>query len=591
MSNIKLFQEQMKKNRYDAYIIPTSDFHNSEYISEHFKVIKYLTGFTGSAGTLVVTKTNAYLWVDGRYHLQASKEINDDSIELMKLGEQGTPSVIDFLANFLEEGNRLAFDGRLLSTQFVLDLKDKINENVQIITNIDLIKFIWEMRPSMPFSVLYKLDEFFCGKAFDEKLREIRKIMRDEKVNTHIISSLEDQAWLYNLRGKDVMHTPVFLSYTIITDFEIYLFIDQHKIDISVQKYLDENGVIIKPYFDIYDFIKSFRQRQILIDYNTINFQIYSNLYLGRNTTINKNNPTSLMKAIKNEQEIKNIKQAHIKDGLAFTKFMYHLKTNYKNNINMTELSLTEYIDNLRKQTKGFVDTSFSTICAFNEHAAMMHYNANEDTNAVINIPGFLLIDSGGHYLEGSTDITRTIALGNIDELKKNHFTTVLKSVIALTTAVFLKGTTGQNLDILARGPVWKQLLDYKSGTGHGIGYLLSVHEGPNSFRYNAKNSTPLVAGMITTNEPGIYLENRYGIRIENELLCVEAGASEFGEFLKFETLTYAPIDLDAININILTEDEKYWLNEYHRQVYNILSPLLTKEEQEWLAEYTKEIE
>lgn len=590
MDTIKMFQEHMRKNRYDAYIIPTSDYHNSEYISDHFKAIKFLTGFTGSAGTLVITKKNAYLWVDGRYYIQASKQIAGQAIEIMRQGEAGVPTVIEFLADFLEDGNRLAFDGRILNTQLILELKSKISENVQLITNIDLVKFIWDKRPSMPFSILFRLDTFFSGKDFKEKLSNIRDIMKQDKINTYIIGSLEDQAWLYNLRGNDVKHTPVFLAFTIITDNDVVLFIDQNKIDIDVQKYLDENGIIVKPYFDIYDYVKSFRQRKILMDFNTINYQIYSNLYFGRNQTINRPNPTSLMKAIKNEKEIHNIKEAHIKDGLAFTKFMYFVKNSYKNKTEMTELSLTKYLDNLRKQTKGFVDISFDTICAFKEHGAMMHYTANEKTDSAINKPGFLLIDSGGHYLEGTTDITRTLALGRLDDLRKMHFTTVLKSVIALSTSVFLRGTTGQNLDVLARAPIWKQLLDYKSGTGHGVGYLLSVHEGPNYFRYNSKDSTALEAGMITTNEPGIYLENKYGIRIENELLCVDAGNSRFGDFLKFETLTIAPIDLDAVDINLLTNDEKEWLNEYHKNVYDVLSPLVTPEEREWLAKYTRMI-
>ena len=403
-----------------------------------------------------------------------------------------------------------------------------------------------------------------------------------------ILSALEDQAWLYNLRGNDIANTPVFLAYTIITPDSTILFIDQNKIDLTIEKYLNENDIIIKPYNDIYDYIKSIKGKNILIDYNKTNYYIYT-IISEHNTIINKENPTTILKSIKNATEIKNIKLAHEKDGVAFAKFMYYVKESFSYKNDISELSLTDYLDNLRKENQGYVSKSFNTICAFNAHGAMMHYSATKETDSIIDTNGFLLVDSGGHYLEGTTDITRTIALGEILNEMKLHFTTVLKSVIALSKAKFLKGCTGANLDILARAPIWNLLIDYKCGTGHGVGHVLSVHEGPNGFRwYN--NNTKLAPGMITTNEPGIYLENKYGIRTENELLCVKHADNEFGEFLSFETITYAPIDLDAIDASLLSNDERKWLNDYHQKVYELISPNLSSEENEWLKIATREI-
>ena len=417
--------------------------------------------------------------------------------------------------------------------------------------------------------------------------------MKEYGADVHILSSLEDQAWLYNLRANDVSHTPVFLAYTIITLDSVTLYVDSAKIDYSIDKYLNENDIHTKEYFDIYDQLNQIKGKKILMNFNKVNYQLYQGL-CNNNELINKEDPSLLLKAIKNPTEIENIKKAHIKDGVAMTKFMYYLKTGYKEGQEMSEISVSDYLEELRRLDKGLVDLSFNTICGFKEHAAMMHYSATPETNSKITGNGFLLVDSGGHYLEGTTDITRTFAMGNVSSEMKRHFTTVLKSNIALASAVFLKGCTGLNLDILARGPIWQLDLDYKCGTGHGVGYLLSVHEGPNSFRWKSIPSKPsgqeILPGMITTNEPGIYLKDKYGIRIENEMLCVEGATNEYGTFLKFETITYCPIDLDAIQKSQLTYIEKEWLNNYHQMVYDKISPYLTKEEVEWLKEYTKKI-
>lgn len=593
MNKLKNLQSILKNKNIAAYIIPTSDYHNSEYISDHFKSRAIISGFTGSAGTLLVTQTKAFLWADGRYHIQAQKELENTDIILMKQGLGDVPTLIQFLNSELNTNDVLAFDGRLMNANSVINMLKDLKKGITIKSDVDLINEIWNDRPELPFSVLYRLDEFFCGSSFEGKIEEIRTIMKTNKANVFVLSKLEDQAWLYNLRGNDVKHTPVFLSYSIITNDSVILFIDENKIDLTIEKYLSDNDIIIKPYFDFYDYIKNIRNKNILLDLNNTNYLTYVELSNDNNIIV-KDNPTMLLKAIKNNTEIENIKLAHIKDGLAFTKFMYYVKTLHIPS-ESSEISLSNILADYRKEQEGFVDLSFDTICGFKEHGAMMHYSATEESNYKLKDDGLLLVDSGGHYLEGSTDITRTLAIGKITDTMKLHFTTVLKSVIALSEAVFLKGCRGTNLDILARGPIWQLLMDYKCGTGHGIGYLLSVHEAPNGFRWQVvperNDSAILEPGMITTNEPGIYIEGQYGIRIENELLCVSKAKNEYGEFLGFETITYAPIDLDAINPKLLTQKEKDWLNNYHHMVYEKLSPYMSIPEKKWLKVVTRRIE
>lgn len=581
MDNLELFQQTMKLYNIDAYIIPTGDYHNSEYVGDYFKSREFLSGFTGSAGTLLVTKERAYLWTDGRYFIQAAKQIEGKPIDLMKMDED--VSIEEFLVDFMKDKKNLAFDGKVLPANFVEKLKELL-PYVNIMYDIDLMNQVWKQRPSLPFSLIYKLDTFFSGKSYEEKLNEIRAVMAKEKANYHILSSLEDQAWLYNLRGNDVAHTPVFLAYTVIDQDHVTLYVDQTKIDYSVDKYLSDNQIQVKSYFDIYESIKNVKNKTILMDLNKVNYQLYASVKTN-NKIIDKEDPSLLLKSIKNPVEIENIKRAHIKDGVAMTKFMYYIKTGIQNDIEMSELSVSDYLEELRREDKGLVDLSFNTICAFKDHAAMMHYNATPESNSKITGNGFLLVDSGGHYLEGTTDVTRTYAIGNISSEMKHHYTAVLKSHIALAKTVFLKGCTGQMLDAIAREPIWQLELDYKCGTGHGVGYLLSVHEGPNRFRWRMP-SCVLEPGMVTTDEPGIYIKGKYGIRIENELLCVEKSTNEYGTFLAFEPITYCPIDKDAILINSLSNEEKEWLNNYQNMVYEKVSPYLNDIELKWLKEY-----
>lgn len=592
MKNINVLQFILKENNIKAYIIPTADFHNSEYISDYFKVRQYVSGFTGSAGTLVITPDKALLWTDGRYHIQAQKELDSESFILMKQGLPNVPTIGQYLNEILNDDDVLAFDGRVISASFVQDIINSFTKSITIKSDIDLTDLIWLDRPQLPFSVLYKLDTFFAGVEYSDKLKLVKEKMKEYEADTFILTKLEDQAWLYNLRASDIPHTPVFLSFTIINDGQTILFIEPNKLDSLIERYLNEQDITVKPYFDFYEYLKILRGKNILLDYNSISYQILNILSVGNNI-INKPNPTLLLKSIKNEREILNTKLAHTKDGIAFVKFLRYVKSQALIQEN-TEYTLGKLVDDLRKDQEGFVDLSFDTICAFKDHGAMMHYKATEEGSYSIDDFGFLLVDSGGHYLEGTTDITRTIAIGSVSDQMKLHYTTVLKSLIALSNAVFLKGCRGVNLDILARGPIWQLLIDYKCGTGHGVGYLLSVHESPNGFRWQIvperNDSAILEEGMITTNEPGIYLENKYGIRLENELLCVSKGKNEFGEFLGFETITYAPFDLDAINEELLSLDEKKWLNTYHQMVYDKLSPSLSIEERKWLRFITRKL-
>ncbi|MBR6071973.1 MAG: aminopeptidase P family protein [Acholeplasmatales bacterium] len=590
MDLLQSFQALMTSYDYDAYIIPTSDYHNSEYVSDYFKCRAYLSGFTGSAGTLIVTKTNAYLWVDGRYFIQAEKQIKDKKIELMKIGEPDVPTIEEFLGDFFKDVKRktLGFDGKVLTVELVNKIKSHLKDDIIIKSDVDLMKEFWIERPKMPFSVLYKLNKSFTGKTYNDKVLAIREEMKKYNADIYLLTQLEDQAWLYNLRANDVIHTPVFLAYTIITKNQSILFIDDNKIDLTVEKYLNDNDIIVKDYDEIYNYLSLTSDKRILVDLTKINYSLYSEIEL-RNEIIDRPNPTLLLKAIKNDTEIKNIKNAHIKDGVAMVKFMHYVKKSYASGVKMDEISLSDKLQKLREANKGLIDLSFNTICGFKDHAAMMHYSATPESKYQIEGNGFLLVDSGGHYLEGTTDITRTFALGKITDEMKTNFTAVLKAVINLADATFLDGCTGQNLDILARGQIWKRLIDYKCGTGHGVGYVLSVHEGPNSFRWQTPNAI-LKPGMITTDEPGIYLEGKYGIRTENELLCVLDSTNEWGTFYKFETITYCPIDIDAIKPSMLTKYEKDWLNEYHQMVFEKLSPSLKGEDLEFLKEYTKKI-
>ena len=571
----------MKKYKADAYIVTSSDYHQSEYIDDYFKGREYLSGFTGSAGILVIFKDEACLWTDGRYHIQAEKQLKGSEVKLFKQGNLGVPTYKEYISSKLAENSKIGIDAKILLSS---DVNEILSNKKYKIVDFDLLEEVWDKRKKLPDGKIFVLEDKYTGKTYKEKVKEIRAVLKEKGADYNIISSLDDIAWMYNFRGCDVVHNPVALSFTIISEKKSILYINEKKLDKKTQKYFKDNKVEIKEYFEFFEDIKKLKGN-ILVDFNKISYAIYE--AIGKNTLINSMNPSTYLKAHKNKTEIVNTKEIHIQDGVAIVKFMYWLKNNYKKE-NITEFSAEQKINSLRKEIEGYLDLSFHTISAFGKNAAMMHYSAPEKKSTKIE-DGVYLLDSGGTYLKGTTDITRTFFLGKVGKQEKIDNTLVLKGMLALSRAKFLFGATGTNLDILARQFLWNAGIDYKCGTGHGVGHILNVHEGPHGIRFQY-NPQRLEVGMIVTNEPGAYIEGSHGIRIENELLVKEACETEHGKFLEFETITYAPIDLDGIIKTLLTKEEKQQLNEYHSEVYKKLSPYLNKKEKEFLKEYTKSI-
>lgn len=584
----------MAQRGIDIYVVPTSDFHDSEYVGEHFKARKFITGFTGSAGTAVITMTEAGLWTDGRYFVQAERQLEGSTVTLYRMGEEGVPTVDEFLAEKLPENGCLGFDGRVIGGTWgrrMEKLAEKKNGTIHC--NEDLIDIIWEDRPALSKEPVFILEEKYAGKSTAEKLAAVREAMEKEGADYHILTSLYDIAWLLNVRGGDIECVPVVLSYLVLTEKECIWFLQEEIVDEKLRAYLNENHITTRSYDAIYEYVLDIpANAKVLLSAGQVNYRIVSSLNEDI-TIIDKPNPTLLMKAVKNQTEVDNTRAAHVKDGVAVTKFMYWLKNNI-GKTKITEISASDYLENLRKEQENFLGISFNTISAYGANAAMMHYSATPESDTELKPEGFLLVDSGGHYYEGTTDITRTFALGPITDEMRTHFTAVCRSNMNLAHAKFLYGCTGLNLDILARGPLWEMGIDYKCGTGHGVGYLLNVHEGPNGFRWRVvterNDSGVLQEGMITTDEPGVYLEGKYGIRTENELVCHKSCKNEYGQFMEFENITYAPIDLDAIDPEQMTKREREYLNEYHAMVYKTLSPYMTEEENEWLKRYTRAI-
>ena len=584
----------MRQKQIDVYMIPTEDFHESEYVGDYFKVRKYMSGFTGSAGTLVVTLSEAGLWTDGRYFIQAENQLKGTGIDLYKMGEPKVPTVEEFIKEKTPEHGWLGFDGRVVNALLGIKLKEALEKkDAKIDASSDLVDAIWEDRPAISKEPAYLLDIKWVGKPRKEKLSEIREVMEEKKADSFILTSLDDIAWLLNIRGNDVTYNPVVLSYVIVRKEECLLFIQPGALNEIVQKELEQDAVKIYPYHSVYQYIQAIPETEtVLLSKKRVNYAILSGLKEGI-TIIDEINPTTTKKAIKNKVELENLRKSHIKDGVAVTKFMYWLKHQVGKE-EITEISAADYLEGLRKEQEGFLELSFDTISAYQANAAMMHYSATPEHNAKLKPEGFLLVDSGGQYYEGTTDITRTFVLGPIPDEWKKHYTLVAKSMLNLANVKFLYGCNGLNLDILARGPLWNIGIDYRGGTGHGVGYLLNVHEGPNGFRWKhvpeRDDQAVFEEGMVTTDEPGVYIENSHGIRTENELICKKAEKNEYGQFMEFETITYAPIDLDGIDVTYFSETDKMQLNQYHKMVYEKISPYLTKEEADWLKEYTREI-
>ena len=552
-----------------------------------------MTGFTGSAGTAVITKEEAGLWTDGRYFIQAEKQLEGSTVKLFKMGEEGVPKVEEYVKDHLTEGSCIGFDGRVMDAKSGEKYAKMAEEKkAALYVKEDLVGNIWKDRPQLPANKVWILEDAYAGRSMADKIADVRTKMQKEGADIHILSSLYDIAWLLNLRGGDIDHVPVFLSFVSIEKEQILLFVNPQILDKEVQDYLEKNHVTIRPYEDIYTYAQNLQKVKVLISAEETNYRI-AECIREHAEVLEGENPSLMLKAVKNEIELKNTREAHLKDAVAVTKFMYWLKTNI-GKVEISEISASDYLEERRKEQEHYLDLSFDTISAYGPHGAMMHYSATKESNAVLKPEGFLLVDSGGHYLEGTTDITRTFALGALTDEEKQHFTAVCRSNMNLANAKFLYGCCGINLDILARGPLWDLGIDYRCGTGHGVGHILNVHEGPNGFRWKIvperNDSGKLEEGMITTDEPGVYIEGKYGIRTENELICVKDEKNEYGQFMRFENITYVPIDLDAILPEEMSAKERRELNEYHQMVYEKVSPYLTDEEREWLKTYTRPI-
>ena len=588
MNNLEKLRKVMKDENINYYIIPSSDFHQSEYVANYFKGREFISGFTGSAGILLIGLDDAFLWTDGRYFIQAEKELKNSGISLMKLRTPGYPSLEEWIEKNIKENECLAFDGEVFSInqyKTYLNLSKKNKFNIKI--DKDLLNNIWETRPSLPKDKIFLHNEKYCGKYAREKLKEVRAYMKERNANSFILSSLDDIAWLCNIRGRDIKFNPVALSYMIIKMDEAILYIDSDKLNIEIIEKLNSEGIVIREYFSIFDDSKNI-SGTLLIDENKLNAKVYK--ALNPNIKIvNEINITTNLKAIKNSTEIANWEVSQVRDGVAMVRFIKWLRENVGKE-KITEISASEKLTSIRACGENYVGDSFNTIAGYKEHAAMMHYSANQESDYELKEEGMFLVDSGAQYFDGTTDITRTFILGNISNEEKRDYTLVLKGHIALATAKFLKGTTGINLDVLARRPLWNYGIDYKCGTGHGVGFFLNVHEGPQGIRPEGNNIV-LEPGMILTNEPGVYKKDKYGIRTENTLIVEKDFISEeFGEFYKFRTISYCPIDVRGIDVNLLDNEERQWINDYHKLVFDKLSPYLNEEEKEFLKEETREI-
>lgn len=595
----------MKERGMDAYMIPTADFHESEYVGEHFKCREYMTGFTGSAGTALITMDEACLWVDGRYYVQAAAQLKDSTVTMMKMGQEGVPSLRAYLEDKMPEGGCLGFDGRVVNAAEGLALEEMLRERgARISYGEDLAGMIWQERPELSAEPAWVLDERYAGKSALDKIADVREAMEKVHASVHVLTSLDDIAWLLNIRGNDILYNPVVLSYALVTMDQLYLFVNSSVLEgkaypyledekgISVREYLERTGVTVMPYDGVYDMVEGLKNEKVLLEKCRINYAVYR-LIDGSNKVIDRINPIASMKAVKNDVEIENEKRAHIKDGVAMTKFIYWLKKN-TGRIPMDEISVSDYLGKLRMDQEGCIGLSFATISAYGAHGAMCHYSATPESSIPLEPRGLYLIDSGGQYYEGTTDITRTIAMGPVTDEEKEHFTLVLMSMLRLGDVKFLHGCRGLSLDYAAREPLWRRGLNYEHGTGHGVSYLSSVHERPNGIRFKMvperQDNAVMEAGMITSDEPGVYIEGSHGIRTENLVLCVEDEKNEYGQFLRFEYLTYVPIDLEVIDREIMSERDVELLNRYHEQVYEKISPYLDEDERVWLAEATRAV-
>lgn len=585
-------REEMAQKGIDFYIVPTSDFHQTEYVGEHFKARTFITGFTGSAGTAIITTTEARLWVDGRYFIQAAAQLEGSTVELMRMGEPGVPKILEYLEQEFPEDGTLGFDGRVVGMKEGQDYEKIVNaKNGKIIYEHDLIDLIWENRPALSTEPVFGLDVTYAGETVASKLARIREEMKKHGATAHVLTTLDDICWTFNFRGNDIEFFPLVLSYAIITMDKADLYIDEAKFSPELKAELEKDGVVFQAYNNIYEDIKHVSEDEVLmIDPVRLNYALYNNIPENVKK-VEVRNPEIIFKAVKNKAEVENIRKAQIKDSVAHVRFMKWLKENV-GKMTITEMSASDKMDELRAEMGGFIRPSFGPISSYGAHSAMCHYSSTPETNVELKEGELFLTDTGAGFYEGSTDITRTYALGEVPQFMKDHFTLVAMSNLRLANAKFMKGCTGVNLDILARAPFWERGLNYNHGTGHGVGYLLSIHEGPAAFRWqNRPDETDILEeGMVLTDEPGIYIEGSHGVRLENELLVREGETNAYGTFMYLEPITFVPMDLDAINPEIMTSEDKKLLNNYHREVFEKVSPYLNEEETEWLKRYTREI-
>ena len=600
-TNIKIGQlrDRMKELGIDAYLVPTADFHESEYVGEFFKCRHFLTGFNGTAGTAVITMDKAGLWTDGRYFVQAEEQLSGSEIKLYRMGEPEFPTLDEFLEEELPVDGCLGFDGRVVNSELGYGLQNLLQEkNVTINCSKDLVGEIWTSRPAMSCEPIWSLDVKYAGKSTVEKLSDLRDAMKKNKAQIHLMTALDEIAWLFNLRGNDIVNNPVFLSYALITQDEAYLYVQKEaikedtKMGKEVCAALAEAKVQVKEYAEFLQDVAALKNEKVLLERKKASFAVCESIDASCRI-IDEMNPCATMKAVKNATEIENMRKAHLKDGIAVTKFMYWLKHTI-GTCDMTEMTAAHKIEELRAEQGNYIEPSFVTIAAYKENAAMCHYHPSDEVCKKLKPEGLLLVDSGGQYLEGTTDITRTYALGPLTEKEKEYYTIVAAAMLKVSTMKFLHGCRGINLDYTIREAFWKRGLDFAHGTGHGVGYLSNVHERPNGLRWKVvperQDSAVIEPGMICSDEPGLYFAGDFGTRTENLILCVEDEKNEYGQFLKFEFLTKAPIDLEALDIRFMDDADIERLNTYHKDVYETISPYMNDEEKEWLKHVTREI-
>lgn len=602
---IRMLRREMARESIDIYIVPTDDFHQSEYVGDYFKSREYLTGFTGSAGTAVFTKDKAGLWTDGRYFIQAEQELSGSGIALYRTGEPDVDTIREFLEKELPSGGTIGFDGRttgIRSGKMYAEIAAQ--KDGKLVYEHDLTGRIWTERPGLPKEAAWLLDERYSGEITFSKLARVREKMTECGAGVHLLASLDDIGWLLNMRGNDIAYCPLVLSYLLIFKDHAELFADKEKFSPQIRAALEACRIVLRPYEAVYQAVAQLPAGiKLMLDPDRVNYLLFRNIPDGV-SVIAEENPEVLMKCRKNDTEIRNIRNAHIKDAVACTKFMYWLKkccggaradgvlTDPDTGKPVTEISAADKLETFRAGREGYIEPSFAPISAFGAHGAIVHYSASPETDVKLRIGEMLLMDTGGHYMEGSTDITRTYALGEISERQKEDFTMVLRAMLRLADTVFLHGCSGANLDLAAREIFWKAHMNFNHGTGHGVGYLMNIHEAPVNFRWK-EGSTPapeLEKNMVISDEPGIYIEGSHGIRLENLLAVCEDEKNGYGQFMHFEPLTCVPIDMDAVLPEKLSAEERAMLNDYHRHVYETVSPFLNEEEDEWLRHYSRPV-